>query len=77
MRREQPLERFVRATALEVPRGIRVDVVSPPLVSETLEAMGQDGSKGLPTVDVTTACAESLESQSSGEGFDPRSLVKK
>ena len=31
------LEGFVRAAALEAPRGIRVNVVSPPWVTETLE----------------------------------------
>ncbi len=71
------LEGFVRAAALEAPRGIRVNVVSPPWVSETLEAMGQDGSKGLPAADVATAYVRSLESQSSGKVFDPRSLIKK
>jgi len=33
------LEGFVRAAALELPRGIRVNVVSPPWVSETLTSM--------------------------------------
>ena len=42
------LEGFVRAAALEAPRGIRVNVVSPPWVSETLRQMGQDPSHGLP-----------------------------
>lgn len=34
------LEGFTRAAALEAPRGIRVNVVSPPWVTETLIAMG-------------------------------------
>ena len=33
------LEGFVRAAALEMPRGVRINVVSPPWVRETLQAM--------------------------------------
>ena len=36
------LEGFVRAAALEAPRRIRVNVVSPPWVTETLKAFGMD-----------------------------------
>src|SRR5437879_4260809 len=42
------LESFARAAALEMPRRIRVNVVSPPWVSETMIAMGLDPSGGLP-----------------------------
>ncbi len=42
------VEAFARAAALEAPRGIRVNVVSPPWIAETLKAMGQDPAKGLP-----------------------------
>lgn len=41
------LEGFVRAAAFEAPRGIRVNVVSPPWVTETLAALGMDPSRGL------------------------------
>jgi NAD(P)-dependent dehydrogenase (short-subunit alcohol dehydrogenase family) len=34
------LERFARAEALEMPRGVRINVVSPPWVTETLEELG-------------------------------------
>jgi NAD(P)-dependent dehydrogenase (short-subunit alcohol dehydrogenase family) len=37
---------FVRAAALDMPRGIRVNVVSPPWVSETLRARKMDESIG-------------------------------
>ena len=40
------LDGFVRAAALELPRGIRVNVVSPPWVSETLKSMGKDPAAG-------------------------------
>lgn len=68
------LEGFVRAAILEMPRGIRVNVVAPPWVSETLEAMGKDGSSGMPAAQVATAYVESLEGQRTGEVLDPRSL---
>ena len=46
------LEGFARAAALEAPRGIRVNVVSPGWVSETLAAMGQDPAAGIPADEV-------------------------
>ena len=66
------LEGFVRAAALEMPRGIRVNVVSPPWVSETLAAMGQDAAAGLPAARVAAAYVESVESRRTGEMLDAR-----
>lgn len=66
------LEGFVRAAALEAPQGIRVNIVSPPWVSETLESMGKDGSGGLPAADVATAYVESVEGQQTGQILEPR-----
>ena len=37
------VEAFARAAALEAPRGIRVNVISPPWVTETLRALGMAG----------------------------------
>ncbi|MDF0555430.1 SDR family oxidoreductase [Kamptonema sp. UHCC 0994] len=68
------LEGFVRAAALEMPRSIRINVISPPWVSETLEAMGQDGANGMPAAKVALAYVDSLEGERSGEIIDPRSL---
>ena len=39
---------FVRAAALELPRGIRINDCCPGWVSETLRAMGMDPSSGTP-----------------------------
>jgi NAD(P)-dependent dehydrogenase (short-subunit alcohol dehydrogenase family) len=66
------LEGFVRAAALEMPRGLRVNVVSPPWVSETLEAMGQDPAGGLPAADVARAYVASLEGEQTGAVIDAR-----
>src|SRR4051794_23416611 len=42
------LEGFVRSAAAELPSGLRISVVSPGWISETLEAMGEDGGRGTP-----------------------------
>lgn len=65
------LEGFVRAAALEMPRGIRVNVVSipPPGVSETLAAMGRDSSSGMPAAKVAAAYVGSLEGKETGKVF--------
>jgi NAD(P)-dependent dehydrogenase (short-subunit alcohol dehydrogenase family) len=61
------LEGFVRAAALEMPRSIRINVVSPPWVSETLVIMGRDGSAGLPAAKVAAAYVRAVEGQGTGE----------
>lgn len=65
------LEGFVRAAALEAPRGIRVNVVSPPWVEETLEAMGADFSPSLPAATVAEAYLDSLEGTQTGATIVP------
>jgi NAD(P)-dependent dehydrogenase (short-subunit alcohol dehydrogenase family) len=60
------LEGFVRAAALEAPRGIRVNVVSPGWVSETLAAMGQDPTSGIPADEVATVYVASVTGAASG-----------
>ena len=54
------LEGFVRAAALEAPRGIRINVVSPPWATETLEAQGRDPSPGLPAADIAALYVQSV-----------------
>lgn len=66
------LEGFTRAAALEAPRGIRLNVVSPPWVAETLKAMGQDPSGGLPAADVARAYVQSVEGTERGHVISPR-----
>ncbi|MEO8033211.1 MAG: short chain dehydrogenase [Acidobacteriota bacterium] len=65
------LEGFVRAAALEAPRGIRVNVVSPPWVAETLTAMKMDPSGGLPAAVVAKAYAGSVNGKESGKVIEP------
>jgi NAD(P)-dependent dehydrogenase (short-subunit alcohol dehydrogenase family) len=61
------LEGFARAAALEAPRGIRVNVVSPPWVTETLKALNMDPSQGKPVVEVAQGYVKSLQGQQSGD----------
>jgi hypothetical protein len=43
-----------------------VNVVSPPLVAETLEALGMDPSVGIPAAAVAQAYVQSLEGMQNG-----------
>ena len=65
------LEAFVRAAALEAPRGIRVNVVSPPWVSETLTRLGRDPKGGLPATVVAQAYVRAVEGTMTGEVIEP------
>jgi NAD(P)-dependent dehydrogenase (short-subunit alcohol dehydrogenase family) len=65
------LEGFTRAAALEAPRKIRVNVVSPPWVTETLIAFKMDPAGGLPAVNVARAYVASIEGKQSGEVISP------
>jgi NAD(P)-dependent dehydrogenase (short-subunit alcohol dehydrogenase family) len=60
------LEGFARAAALEAPRGIRVNVVSPPWVKETLVALKMDPAQGLPARVVAQKYVAALEGTMNG-----------
>jgi NAD(P)-dependent dehydrogenase (short-subunit alcohol dehydrogenase family) len=65
------LEGFVRAAAIEAPRGIRVNVVSPPWASETLVAMGMDPSGGMPAAQIAKAYVAALTGKQTGATLEP------
>ena len=71
------LEGFVRAAALELQRGIRINVVGPPWVTETLIAMKMDPSLGMPAASVAQAYVASVEGTMTGQTIDPRKLTPK
>jgi NAD(P)-dependent dehydrogenase (short-subunit alcohol dehydrogenase family) len=63
------LEGFVRAAALEAPRGIRVNVVSPPWVTETLIAFKMDPSHGVPAAEVAKTYVKSVTGKETAQTF--------
>lgn len=65
------LEGFVRAAALEAPRGIRVNAVSPPWVTETLLALGMPPEGGVPASTVALAYVRSVEDTETGRVISP------
>jgi NAD(P)-dependent dehydrogenase (short-subunit alcohol dehydrogenase family) len=70
------LEGFVRAAALEAPRGIRVNAVSPPSVSETLSKRGVDATGGLPASVVAQAYVRAVETPITGKVIEPEADVQ-
>jgi NAD(P)-dependent dehydrogenase (short-subunit alcohol dehydrogenase family) len=65
------LEGFGRAAALEAPRGIRINVVSPPWITETLEKLGRPPG-GIPAARVAHFYVKSVEGNETGQVYDPR-----
>lgn len=66
------LEGFGRAAALEAPRAIRVNVVSPPWITETLQKLGRPATGGIPAATVAQSYVRSVEGRETGQVFDPR-----
>ncbi|HEY6007334.1 MAG TPA: short chain dehydrogenase [Geobacteraceae bacterium] len=71
------LEGFVRAAQLELGRGVRVNVVSPVWVQETLVALGRDPAGGMPAVQVARAYLASVTGTMRGMVLDVRDYVRK
>lgn len=67
----QGLAGFVRNAAAELPRGQRINLVSPGWIRETLEAMGADGSDGTPAAQVAQAYLRAVHGPGSGEIIEP------
>lgn len=61
------VEGFVRAAALEAPRKLRINAVSPPWVTETLVALKMDTKGGKPAAEVAQAYVRTLEGTASGQ----------
>jgi len=69
------VEGFVRAAALELPRGIRINAVSPPWIKETLEALEMDSSSGMPAQQVAQAYRASIAGTRSGVIINARDFA--
>ena len=53
--------------AVEAPRGIRINVVTPPWATETLKALNMDPSAGKLAAEVAKGYVKSIEGQESGQ----------
>ncbi|AIU66772.1 short-chain dehydrogenase [Vibrio coralliilyticus] len=69
------LESFTKAAALEVERDIRINVVSPVFVKETMAMMGMDPTSGLSADDTAKAYVASIEGSANGETLDVLDFV--
>ena len=69
------IEGFVRAAALEIKRGIRINVVSPLFATETLSLMGMDKDGGMPAEKFALSYKESVEGKRNGEVLDVRDFA--
>jgi NAD(P)-dependent dehydrogenase (short-subunit alcohol dehydrogenase family) len=65
------VEAFVASAALELPRGIRINAVSPGWVAETLKQMGHRPEGGTPAAAVARAYVEAVEGDVSGTVVEP------
>jgi NAD(P)-dependent dehydrogenase (short-subunit alcohol dehydrogenase family) len=61
------LEGFVRASALDLPRGLRINAVAPGWVYETLVTLKRDSSSGVPAAQVAQAYVKSVEGTMTGQ----------
>ena len=57
--------------AVELPRGLRINTVSPGWVAESLEATGMDASQGTPAADVARAYVRAVEGTDHGQTIRP------
>ncbi|MCZ1011788.1 short chain dehydrogenase [Streptomyces lydicus] len=65
------LEGFVRNAADELPRGLRINLISPGWIKETLESMGVDGADGIPVYEVARVYVEAVEGVAQGQTIRP------
>lgn len=65
------IEGFVRATAIELPRGIRINAVSPSVLQESLAAYGPffRGFEAVPASRVALAYSRSIEGAQTGKVY--------
>lgn len=65
------VEAFVASAALELPRGIRINAVSPGWVAETLKKLGHRAEGGTPAAAVARAFAEAIDGDANGGILEP------
>ncbi|MFD5875867.1 SDR family oxidoreductase [Streptomyces sp. NPDC060322] len=65
------LEGFVRNAAGEIGRELRINLISPGWIKETLRSMGADDSEGTPVADVAQAYVLAVEGTMQGQTLRP------
>nr|WSX77778.1 short chain dehydrogenase [Streptomyces sp. NBC_00899] len=65
------LEGFVRNAAGELPRNLRINLISPGWIKETLENMGMDSADGTPVSEVARVYVEAVEGTAQGQTMRP------
>ena len=70
------LEGFVRAAALEMPRKVRINAVSPPWVKETMVKFGMDPTPGLASATVAKAYVAAVEGSDQGKVIQPQGVAR-
>ena len=70
------LEGFVRAAALDLPQGMRINVVSPIFVTETAVKLGMDTAGSMSALETAKAYRASLLGDMTGQVLDVREYGK-
>ena len=70
------LEGFVRAAALDASNGIRINAVSPILVSVTATKMGMDKAGTMPAIETAKAYQSCIAGNMTGQVLDDRDFGK-
>ncbi|HEX9289206.1 MAG TPA: short chain dehydrogenase [Anaeromyxobacteraceae bacterium] len=69
------LEGFVVGASVELPRGLRLNVVSPPWITETLIALKMDPEGGIPAAACAKAYVAAVEGKHQGQTLDARKFA--
>jgi len=69
------LEGFVVGASVELPRGLRLNVVSPPWITETLIALKMDPKGGIPAAACAKAYVAAVEGKHQGQTLDARKFA--
>ena len=65
------LEGFIRAAALDMPRKLRLNSVSPGWIKETMEQFGMDSAQGMPARELAGFYVAVVEGTMTGTVIDP------
>jgi NAD(P)-dependent dehydrogenase (short-subunit alcohol dehydrogenase family) len=69
------IEGFVTGAAIELPRGLRLNVVSPPWISETLAALKMDPKGGIAAAACAKAYVAAVDGTDRGTTLDARAFA--